>query len=315
MEPAKCENKNENKNEIKYKNENLEKLLQVISRSATVTLSTRLSQYLMAYFSSAQLLVAVVCIHVLLSTVKTVPGFTAVWDTLKRIVQSVMIRAMVGWVSSPSNMVSIVHLLITIQFLECVPLINGLVGQDLEAFTINVTYIFSERLTSLFNSANIPLFGATLAITLHGDGLMGKTAMFTGFTALTTYLFNAVMGAGEMSLAWPVVVLYFIADLRGATEFDSFIHLGLIDASDAVYSGLESLGVPPQNIAMLFIFLVNMLPLDRIWTGICALVFVQACSVFGLQQIGFVSGTDPCLAMLSIVTVVYFCVLAVHSNR
>ena len=290
-----------------------EKVLSAISRSASVVLSAQINRQLLAYFSATELLLIVLVMHVLFNSIQSVPGFTAAWNALRELMQSIVIQALANYASTASAPgMSVLHLLAVIEILECLPTLQGWVGQDLDSFTTNVTYIFADQLQAYLLQANIPLLGGVLGICLRGDSLVGKTLAFTGVTTLTACLFSAILGEGELALAWPVMLLYFISEICRTYDFQDFLNFGLFKASDAAFNGLSARGVPPQTIAMGFIFLLTTQPTDTVWTGTCSLVFVQASSVFLLNQINFISNTDPVLAGLCVVTFVYFGALGVH---
>jgi hypothetical protein len=78
--------------------------------------------------------------------------------------------------------------------------------------------------------------------------------------------------------------------------------------------GLEGHGcqVAPHIVAIGSAFLCLAAPYDPVWTGVCALVLVQASSNWFLGGIKEVSDTDPVLAGVCIVTVVHFVCLGVQ---
>lgn len=290
-----------------------EKALAAISRSAAVVLSTQINRLLLNYFSSTGLLMIVICLHVLLSVAQVVPGFRAAWGSLQSLMQSIVIQSIANYVSTtPSPVLSVLHILAVIQILECLPELQGWVGQDLDSFTTNVTYIFATQLEAYLEAARLPLFGAVLGICMQGQGLLGKTLAYTGVTTLSNCLFSAVLGGGELALAWPVMLLYFASEVCKTYALQDFLEFGLFKASSAVFDGLSAHRVPPQTIAMGFTFLLTLLPADTVWTGTCALVFVQATSAFLLAQINSIANTDPILAGLCAVTFVYFGAMGVH---
>lgn len=290
-----------------------EKMLSAISRSAAVVLSTQINRQLLLYFSATELLLIVMCMHVLFHSIQSVPGFGAAWNALRELMQSIVIQALAGYASRGANApTTILHLLAVIQVLEFLPAVRGWVGRDLDSFTTNVTYIFADQLTAYLEAAGVPLFGAVLGLCLGGQGLLGKTLAYTGVTTLSTCLFSAVLAGGELALAWPVMLLYFISELCRTYDCQDFLDFGLFKASNAAFTGLSARQVPPQTVAMGFVFLLTVQPKDTVWTGVCALVLVQASSVYLMAQINFIANTDPALAGLSIVTFVYFGAVGVH---
>lgn len=290
-----------------------EKMLSSISRSASVIISAQINRQLSAYFSATGLLTVVLCIHVLFNAIPPIPGFRAAWDTVRGLMQSITVQVVAGYTSgSPNPVLSILYILLVTQVLECLPAVPGWVGDDLDSLTTSVTFIFAEQLTGYLSAAGVPLFGAVLGVCLGGRGLLGKTLAYTGVTALTTWLFQAILG-GELALAWPIMLLYFAAEVCRAYDVQDFLHFGLYRAGSAAYDGLSAMA-PAKTIAMGFVFLAALQPADTVWTGICALVFVQALSTHLMDQIGFIAAVDPALAGLAVATLVYFGALALQGK-
>ena len=291
-----------------------EKIFAAIGRSASVVLSNQINQHLLQYFSVSEILLMVVCMQAFISSIPSVPGFNASWHLLNDITQSIVIQALANYVSSGQNAVVIVFdLVLVIQVLDWVPAATGWVGKDIESFTTNVTYIFADQLSGLLSSLGVPLFGAALGICMRGQGLLGKTLAYTGVTTLCTFLFTSVAGTGELSLSWPVFVLYFVSEICRSYQFQDFLEFGLFKASDAAFSGLQAFNVGPDVIALGFAILLMVRPTDTVWTGICALVFVNAGASWVLGKINFISSTDPVLAGLVVVTFVHFASIALQT--
>ncbi len=152
-----------------------------------------------------------------------------------------------------------------------------------------------------------------MGLAFGGKGVFGQTMTLTGVNCVCSAAFGAVSG-GELSLAWPVLLLYFVCEV--ANHFDNakpFVDYGLYKASDAVFNGVSARGVSSNIVAIAFTFLALVLPSDPVWTGVCVLVLVQASSGWFLNAIKFMSNTDPVLAGLCIVTVVHFVCLGVET--
>ena len=286
-----------------------QKTLGVISKSAAVVLSAQINKYLLRYFSQAEVLLAVVCMHAVVGTIKSVPGFNASWRTLSELVQSIMVQALASYIVTGSDAVTLIHVLVVVQILESLPELGGWVGEDVESFGTNVTYIFSDQLSELLRSLGVPLFGAVLGLGLGGQGLLGETVSFSSISLINGFLFAAV-GGGELALGWPLMILYFADELTGRFRgAHAFVDFGLFKASDAAYRGLRARSVAPQLIAVGFLFLVYIRPRDRVWMGVCMLVVLQAGSDWFLDNTAFISNTDPIMAALVVVTVVHFSAL------
>ncbi len=230
--------------------------------------------------------------------------------------QIFMARALVTYVSSGSSQLdeftTIINLALLLIVMECIPAAKGWVGEDIESFTTNISYIFSEKISTILTNLKIPLFGATLALCLESKGLLGRTIAFTGVNTLSSLVFEAISG-GELSLAWPVTLLYFFKELNSKYEVNSLFNFGLYRASDAIYSSLSVRKIPASTVFMTFIFLGSISPRDPVWTGVCALVFVQAGSDWLLEQLEIISLTDPFLAGLSLLTAVHFISITIEN--
>jgi hypothetical protein len=199
--------------------------------------------------------------------------------------------------------------------IECFPAAKGWVGDDLESFTTSVSYIFSDKISTLLTELNIPLFGAALSLCLGGKGLLGRTLAFVGINTLSSLVFEAISG-GELSLAWPVTLLYFVHEINTKYDMDTFFSFGLYRASDAIYKSLNgALRLQPAVVFMAFLFLGALFPADPVWSGVCVLVFVQGGSDWFLGNLGIISATDPVLAGLCLVTAVHFISIAIESSR
>jgi hypothetical protein len=293
-------------------------MISSISRSAVLVLSTSLSKRLNPYFSASELILVLLAIHTLLNTVRTVPGFNVSWQTLRDLMQFVMVHALASYVSSGSGKyddgTTIINLILVLVTIECVPAAKGWVGEDVESFTTSVSYIFSDKISTLVSNLKIPLFGAVLALCLGGKGLLGRTLAFVGINTLSSLVFDAISG-GELSLAWPITLLYFVHEINTKYDVDSFFSFGLYKASDAIYGSLSARKLPPATVFMTFLFLGSLFPTDPVWAGVCVLVFVQGGSDWLLEQLGIISITDPVLAGLSLLTAVHFVSITIDGMR
>lgn len=287
------------------------KTLGLISKSAVVLLSTQINKYMLRFFGASEVLLAIVCIHTIASTIQHVPGFNTSWRTISGIVQTIAVQTVSSYIAEGSKSVSasLVHLLIVVQFLECLPALRGWEGRDLDSFRASVSYVFSDQISETVKGLGIPLSGAVLGLSLGSEGLLGQTLTFSSIALLNSYLFLAVSG-GELGLAWPLMLLYFAVELTSRFgQVQAFVDFGLYRASDAVYQALRARGLSVHLIAAGFVFVMNLHPSDKVWSGICTLVLLQAGSDWALSSVTFISNSDPVLAGLVVVTAVHFCVL------
>ena len=307
------------------------KMIASISRSAMLILSTSISKRLTPYFSASELILVLLALHTLMGTVKAVPGFNASWKTLRDLMQFILVHALTSYVSTGSDDYIILNLILLLAAIECIPgkeesADNGdsknsdndgkdsdngdNENSEMRSFTTSVTYIFSDKISALLVNLNIPLFGAALSLCLGGQGVLGRTLSFVGVSTLSSLVFEAISG-GELTLVWPIIVLYFVLQINSKNSTDttdSLFNFGLYKASDAIYSSLTK-SLPPSTIFMAFLFLGS-LQADPVWVGVCALVFVQGGSDWFMGQLGGIS-VDPVLAGLSLVTAVHFVSIAI----
>lgn len=292
-----------------------QRMISSISRSAVMVLSTTLTRRLNPYFSASELILVLLALHTLLNTVRTVPGFNASWRTLRDLLQFVLIHALASYVSEGDldSSTTILNLILVLVTMECIPGAGGWVGDDMESFTTSVSYIFSDKISTLLSNLHIPLFGAALSLCLGGKGLLGRTLAFVGINTLSSLVFEAISG-GELSLAWPITLLYFVHEIGSKYDVDTFFSFGLYRASDAIYSSLSA-KLLPAVIFMAFLFLGALFPADPVWSGVCVLVFVQGGSDWFLGNLGIISATDPVLAGLCLVTAVHFISIAIEGIK
>ena len=285
-------------------------MLASVGKSATVVLGAQINEYLLRRFSTPEVLLAVACMHTVISTVRRVPGFGASWRTLAELLQSVLIQTLASYaLESTSPATAALHAFLLIQALECVPALRGWVGDDLASFRTNVTYIFADELSGLLRQAGVPLFAAVLGLWLQG-GLLGGALANASVSALNAWVLDAISG-GELSLVWPLVVITFAVEITARFEgAQALVDFGLYKASSSAYEGLRARGVLPGEVALGLLLLVYARPKDKVWLGLCFLVLTQAGSDWFLVQVSFVSTTDPVLAALVIVTAVHFGTLA-----
>ena len=308
-----------------------QRMVASISRSAVMILSSSFNRRLAAYFSASELVLVLLSMHALLNTVRAVPGFNASWRMLRDMVQFAVVHALAAYVSGSgkdaleasaleaTHQTALVNLILALVILESVPgaVQEGWIQEDTESFISSVSYIFADHISTLLEKLGVPLAGAGLALCLGGhkksDPLLFRTLAFAGINTLSSLLFSAIAG-GELSLVWPLTLLYFIHELGHTYDMDTFFNYGLYNASDAIYASLAARGVPAATVAIAFVFLGALFPTDPVWTGVCVLVFVQSVSSWFMQQVAFVAATDPVLAGLAVVTAVHFVSLVVENT-
>lgn len=290
-----------------------ERFLQGISRSSTVLIGSQIRIYLAKYFSLGELLLVVVSVHTLLCVgPASVSGFNASWSMLRSLIQSVVIQLCVSFVGGDQRSdVALLNLLGLLMIAESLPAFRGWLGDDVSSLTTTISFSFSDEVSAILQKSGVPLVGAALGLAFNGRGVFGQTMALTGVNCVCAAVFGAISG-GELSLAWPVLLLYFVHEVSDHFErAKAFVDYGLYRSSDAVFSGLGELGVAAHVMAIAFAFLALALPKDPVWTGVCVLVLVQSSSNWFLDGIKGISGTDPVLAGLCIVTVVHFVCLGV----
>ena len=318
-------NNNNNNNIINMQ----QRMIASISRSAVMILSSAFNKRLTSYFSASELLLVLICMHTILNTIRTVPGFNASWRMLRDMVQFAVVHALAAYVSGSdgsgksesTHQTAVLNLLLMLITLEAIPtagLLQGWVLEDMESLSTSISYIFSDRISILLNKLGIPLAGAALALCLGGQGtsdpLLYKTMTYVGINTLSAIIFDAISG-GELSFIWPLTLLYFIHELSCRFDVDSFFSYGLYNASDAIYNSLSvARKLPASTITICFVFLGALFPSDPVWTGISVLVFVQGVSNWFMQQVAFVA-TDPVLAGLCVVTAVHFVSIVIERNK
>jgi len=304
-----------------------QRMIASISRSAVMILSSAVNKRLSSYFTVSEMVLVLLCMHALLNTVRTIPGFSASWRMLRDMVQFAVVHALAEYVSGrgeegrleSAHQTAVLNLLLVLVILEAVPgaIQEGWIHDDADSFTSSVSYIFADHISTLMEKLGIPLAGAALALCLGGqkstDPLLYRTLAFVGVNTLSSLIFEAISG-GRLSLIWPLTLLYFIHELSQKYDVETLFSYGLYNASDAVYASLTARGVPPSTIAIGFVFLGASFPKDPVWTGVCVLVFVQGVSNWFMQQVAFVAVTDPVLAGLGVVTAVHFVSLVVDRH-
>lgn len=290
-----------------------ERFLQGVGRTSTVLIGSQIRGFLSRYFSLGELLVVVVSVHVLsCAGPSSLSGFNASWGVLRNLMQSVVIQLCVSYVGvdQPDD-VALLNLLGLLMVAESLPAFKGWLGDDVDSLTTTISFSFSDEVSSILHSSGVPLVGASLGLAFGGQGLFGQTMALTGVNCVCAAVFGAMSG-GELSLAWPVLLLYFVHEVSDRLDqAKAFVDYGLYKASDAVFVGLSGRGVEAHVIAIAFAFLSMAFPGDPVWTGVGVLVLVQSSSNWFLDCIKWISSTDPVLAGLCIVTVVHFVCLGV----
>jgi hypothetical protein len=286
------------------------RLMEGVSRSSTVVLSQQIRTGLQRYFAPSELLLVVGSTHAILKTLPdNMAGFNASWAILKGLMQSLTIQMVGAYLTQGQQpTVALFNLLASLVVLECLP--KSITG-DIPGLTTSVSFIFSDQLGALLTSLGAPPVAASLGFLFGGQGLFGQTLALTAVNKLCSAVFGAVRSAGSLSLAWPVIVLYFVHEASGRFERASaFLDYGLYKASDAIYAGLlESMGA--DKIGLLFFFLLAVTThRDEVWTGVCALTLVRAASDWFLGDLEQMTHSDAILGGLCIVTVVHFITVA-----
>ena len=82
----------------------------------------------------------------------------------------------------------------------------GWVGQDLECFITNFTYIFADQLSTALNSSGVHVLGAVIGYSLKGQGLLGRIGLFIVLTAFNSLIFSAISVKKDLALAWPLTL-------------------------------------------------------------------------------------------------------------
>jgi len=319
------------------------RLLDGIGRSVTVVLGAQISSFLGRYFSLTEVLLILVVVHSLMSmSYISFGGFRASWLVMKGLVQSILIQLSVSYLTSfGSPVASLLNLLAFLLVAECIPAASGWskasgvewIGEDRALFFTSVSYIFSDEVTVLLTSLHVPLVCASVGLLCGERTLLAQTLILTGINALCQVVFSSVGGV-EVSIAWPVILLYFVHEVVGQFEaVQPFMDHGMYKASDAMYAGLVGLGVGPDVIALMFLFLgftAYMLDMfsswgltrrgafalssDELWIGLCALVMVRAASDWFLGCVSLVINSDSVLGGLCVVAAVHFVTLGVEST-
>jgi hypothetical protein len=289
-------------------------VLRAVSRSAAIILSKQLNKNLLYYFSSAEIILIVTCMHSLMSTVKSMQGFKASLHVMQELVQSLMIQALGMYIASGDY--ALVNIVLLISVLEFLPAIKGWVGADLASFEASVNYIFADKINHLkIDHRAVPYLGV-LGVAFRGEGLLSKTFVFTGITSLSNIAYEAVHGSTDLSIAWPIFLLYFVYEIMGCSkikdEWESFFQFGLYRASDAIYQQILK-GGNLMAVAVTFTLLSSLNPSDKVWTGVTILVLVQCVSNSILETVILLCRTDPFLAGMGVVTVVHFSSMALEA--
>ena len=288
------------------------RLMDGISRSATVVISAQINAYLTKYLSLAELLLIIGVLHTLLSVSRVaLTGFNASISVIKSILKSIVIQSVVAYITDVRQPVrALMNLLMGLVVAECLPPMDDWLGEDIGMIKTSISYIFSDQVSVILMGLGIPLIGASLGLCLRGEGVFGQTMVLTGINVLCSVAFNAISG-GDLSLAWPLVLLYFVHEVvrRFDCNFEDaggFLDYGLYKASDATYSALMGKGVSVDILAIGFTFLSFALKGDEVWTGVCVLILVRAASDWFLGSIALATHADPALGGLCVVTVIHF---------
>jgi hypothetical protein len=285
-------------------------VLTAVGRSAAIILSKQVNRHLTYYFSTAEIILIVTCMHSLMGTINS-SGFTGSLHVLHEMVQSLLIQVLATWLGS--GHFALFNVLSAILILECLPAMKGLAANDISAFQTNVTYIFSDKICYLMEG--VPLIG-TLGVLVRGDGLLSRTLLFTGVSTITELAFAIVSGENDLSVAWPIFLLYFVYEilrcLEKAEGLEMLFQMGIYKGSSAIYKQIHE-RFSALAMSVTFTFLSAVQPRDKVWTGITVLVIVQTISNHVLEAIILLCRTDAVLAGISVVTVIHFTALAIEA--
>lgn len=229
---------------------------------------------------------------------------------LRDLMQSIAVNSLASYLASSSgsessDVLAALNLILVLAIAEGLPIAEGWIGEDMESFTTSLSFIFSDRITTIISGLHVPLLGAALSLCLEGHGLLGRSLAFSGVNILSSVIFDAVIGGGELSLAWPLALIYFIHEINAKFEMESLLNFGIFKTSDIIYSSLIARKLTPSTIFITFVFLASLSPEDSIWYGICVLIFVHGGSDSFTGQLEAISAADPVLAVLSLITVTH----------
>lgn len=288
------------------------KIYDAVKRSATVILSAQIKKNLGQSFSTPQFILILFAAQSFLTYLRSFPGFGAPWNTLRSIAQNVAIQTSVGYVTeSWDRDAAFLNLILALVAVECVPAASGWLAQDVASFRTSISYIFSEKLSDYARSLGVSaLAGASIGACIppRSWGIIGETLALTGVNALCEVAFSVVDAGFSLSLAWPIVLLYFAKELSDRHDyFQPYFDFGLFKISEIVYGSLARIqGISAEEIGLGFGFAFFVAPRDKLWGGLCALVLVYAWSDWLLRQVlGDIAKTDPVFAGLVSVTAIY----------
>ena len=304
--------------------------MSAISRTATVILGSQLKRHLSKYFTMSEMLIAVMALHVIMCSTRPVKGFYASWLVMCDLFQSVLVQLIV-WNVSIGNRIEevLMKIIFTLMIAECIgsciPTARGWFSSDLHAFETSVSFIFAGRVSDVINQTGVPLVGAVLGLLstscgrgrlVGGKGLIGATMTMAAINIITETILGSVVSGGQLALAWPLTLLYFVYQLSGKYEnAQAFFDYAVYTTSNIVYHGLLSYEITCFTVVVCLLMLSfvswKIITRDHVWTVLCSLVLVQAVSDWFMQTVHDVFATDPVLAGLAVVTVIHFAAVAV----
>lgn len=289
------------------------RMYDAVKRSATVIVSGQIKRSLGACFSTPEFILVLVAAQCALTYLRSLPGFGASWDALRSIAQNVAIQTFVGYITEAwSYDLGLLNLASALMAIECFPEASGWVGQDLASFRTSVTYIFAEKVSEIVKGLGVPLLGGaalSACVPPRRWGLFGETLALSGVNVLCEVAFSVVDGGFSLSLAWPIVLLYFVRELSDRHEyFQPYFDFGVFKISEIAYASLVSVeGVSASTVGLGFGFAFFAAPRDKLWGGLCALVLVYAWSDWLLKEaLAEIVKADPALAGLALITAIYF---------
>jgi hypothetical protein len=297
------------------------RMYDAVRRSATVIVSTQIKKFLGSEFSSPQFIFLLLAMQSILTVFRSLPGFTAPWNTLRSITQNMVVQTSVGYITeSWTTELALLNLALALAVIDCVPAFNGWIEKDILTFKTSVTFIFSDKISIVRKELNFSLIaGAFLSACIPPGkwGFFGETLALVGVNLLCEVAFSIVDGGFSMSIIWPVVLLYFVRELSDRySYFQTYFDFGVYRISDIIYQYLINIpDISFGNIVIIFGFAFFVAPDDKLWGGLCALIVVYAWSDWILKDaLGDVIKTDPLLAGLVLVTCIYFIGFLISQN-
>jgi hypothetical protein len=297
------------------------RMYDAVRRSATVIVSTQIKKTLGSEFSTPQFIFLLLAMQSVLTVLRSLPGFTAPWNTLRSITQNMVVQTSVAYITeSWTTELALLNLSLALAVIDCIPAFNGWIGQDILTFKTSVTFIFSDKISMSIKDLNVSLLaGAFLSACIPPEkwGFLGETFALVGVNLLCEVAFSIVDGGFSLSIIWPVVLLYFVRELSDRySYFQTYFDFGVYRISEIIYQYVNTIPeMSFRKITILFGFIFFVAPGDKLWGGLCALIVVYAWSDWILKDVlGDIIKTDPLLAGLVLVTCIYFIGFVISRN-